>query len=176
MSCSSSNYDSEENFYTYGKHLNDEIERCKDIITSGNIYGAIETLEETVQLCIDHDKYIEGLEFADALLEHFPYNSEYWMKSGVFLNGLFRFDEALSCFDKSLSLNPGDTETLIDKATAEENLGLYEAAGETLRKALNNEPNNEDALFNLALLCQRKNRTSEAITYLKPGHRDRPSV
>jgi tetratricopeptide (TPR) repeat protein len=43
--------------------------------------------------------------------------------------------------------------------------GRTDAAIECLRKALRVAPNYPDAMFNLALMLQRKNRYAEAIDY-----------
>ena len=68
-----------------------EILRVKSVIEQGNIYSVIESIEEAIQICIENDRFADGLFLSDKLLDVFPYNSEYWLKKGVMLNGLFRF-------------------------------------------------------------------------------------
>jgi tetratricopeptide (TPR) repeat protein len=143
--------------------VEEEIKRFKEIITAGRIYECIESLEEMLLTCYDNEFYEDGLYFADQLLEVSPYNSEYWLRKGNFLNGIFKFDEAIKCYNKALSLNPGDSEILVDRAIAEENLGLNSNAKETLQAALVSDPNNDEAVFSLGLLYQKAEEFEEAL-------------
>ena len=69
--------------------------------------------EELTQICIENERFEDGLYFANAVLEIAPYNSDYWMKKGTCLNNIFEFENALECFNKALSLNPSDSELLL---------------------------------------------------------------
>ena len=64
-------------------------------------------------------------------------------------------------------LNPNDVETLIDKSATEENLGLYDQSQESLEKVLQLDPENDDALFSLGLLFQRRANLKKAIEYFE---------
>ncbi len=125
-----------ESFYSNNKNINFEIQKYKGLIEKGSIYSCMEAVEETIQNCIDNEKFEDGLYFVNKLLDIAPYNSEYWLKKGAVLNGLFNFEQALDCYNKALSLNPGDSEILMDKAEAEESLGFYKQAKETLLNAI----------------------------------------
>ena len=57
--------------------------------------------------------------------------------------------------------------TLINKSIAEDNLGMWEDAVSTLHSALDVEPNNEEVLFNLGTLFERRDYFSEAIDFFK---------
>ena len=149
------------------QNIDEEIKRIKELVEYGNLYSSVESVEEMVQFCIERERYEDGLFLSSKLLEIFPYNSEYWLKKGISLNGLFRFDEALLCYSKSLSLNPWDSEALIDKAAAEENLGLYDQARESLDNVLINDPRNEEALFSIGLLLQRQDKFDSAVKYFR---------
>ena len=65
----------------------------------------------------------------------------------MLLNNKFDFENAYEAFTKSLSLNPNDVETLINKSISEENLSLYEEAVETLQHAISLEPSNDEVVF-----------------------------
>src|ERR1035437_8788547 len=147
--------------------IDEEIKRIKEAAEDGNLYSSVEYVEEIVQHCLEVERYEDGLYLSNKLLEIFPYNSEYWLKKGISLNGLFRFEEAMVCYTKSLSLNPWDSEALIDKAAAEENLGLYDQARESLDLVLVNDPQNEEALFSIGLLLQRQEKFDSAMKYFK---------
>ncbi len=78
------------------------------------------------------------------------------------LNGLFRFSEALLAYEQSLSLNPNDIETLVDKSATEENLGMYDQSQESLEKVLQLDPENDDALFSLRFAFSAKSKFGES--------------
>src|ERR1035438_446717 len=119
MSFLDSYFNSDENLPVENHNIDEEILRVKEIVKQGNIYSVIESIEEVLQICIENDRYEDGLFLSNKLVDVFPYNSEYWLKKGVMLNGLYRFEEAMECYNKSLSLNPCDSETLIDKAATD---------------------------------------------------------
>ncbi|MCB9248301.1 MAG: hypothetical protein H6613_07020 [Ignavibacteriales bacterium] len=56
-------------------------------------------------------------------------------KRNIFFNNLFEFEKAYLCFEKALSLNPNDVETMINKSIAEDNLGYWNEAVKTLEDA-----------------------------------------
>ena len=99
-----------ENLFGSDKNVDFEIKKYKGLIEEGGIYSCMEAIEETIQNCIDNEKFEDGLYFVNNLLDIAPYNSEYWMKKGVILKELFKFELSLNCFNKALSLNPGDSE------------------------------------------------------------------
>ena len=156
MSYFDSEFSEEGNLFSEEKNVDEEIKRCKELVDSGNIFNLMETAEEVLQLCGENERFSDGLHFVNLLLEVAPYNSDYWFKKGFFLSGLAKFQEAIECYDKSLSLNPGDSEILIDRASAEESLGLTAQARKSLEAALTGDPHNEDALFSLGVIHQQK--------------------
>jgi len=136
----------------YESYLNEDetkekIEQCRKLIEKGQTLTSIDFLEDTIQLCLEHDLVEDGLFLTEALVELTPYNSEAWQFKGILLNNSFDFEQAYTCFQKALSLNPNDVETYINISIAEDNLGLFEDAIESLKKALELEPNNEETLF-----------------------------
>lgn len=99
MSFFDSDYSNDEEFNLPDYKIDEEIASCKKILESGYIYDSIERIEELIQSCLDNERYEDALFLLEKLLEVFPYNSEYWLKKGIVLNGLFRFSEALLAFD-----------------------------------------------------------------------------
>jgi tetratricopeptide (TPR) repeat protein len=61
---------------------------------------------------------------------------------------------------KLLSLNPGDPEIYIEKATAEESIGMFENAKESLETAIDLDPMNEDAYFDLGIFVPETGKIS----------------
>ena len=120
MSYFDSEFSEEGNLFSEDKNVDDEIKRCRELVDSGSIFELMETAEEVLQLCGENERFSDGLYFVNLLLDVAPYNSDYWFKKGFFLSGLAKFEEAIECYNKSLSLNPGDSEILIDRASAEE--------------------------------------------------------
>jgi tetratricopeptide (TPR) repeat protein len=147
--------------------LNEEINACRDIIENNLLYNSFDRVEDVIIQCINCNYITDGLYFVNYLLEISPYNSELWNKKGLLLNSAGNFEQAIECIEKSLSLNPGDLDTLIDKSAIEENLGHFSQAEETLNSVLSHEPNNEDALFSLGLLNQRRENFAKAIHYFE---------
>ena len=157
MSYLDSGYTNDDDFDEKEKDIDQEIENCRKILDEGDIYQAIERVEEIIQLCIENERYSSGLDIVNRLLEISPYNSEYWLKKGTLLNGLCEFEEALLAFEKSLSLNPGDADVYIEKSIAEENIGEISRAKESLQAAIDMDSQNSDAYFSLGILFQRQN-------------------
>ncbi len=140
---------------------------AKNLIETGNIYTCIEAIEDMIQFCIENEKNEDGLYFVESLLEISPYNSEYWLKKGTFLNNLLNFEEALVCFNKSISLNPCDTETLIEKAVTEENLGFLQRQKNQLKKLYSLNQIMKKHCSVLGLIFQHQENFEKAIHYYK---------
>lgn len=107
MSYFDSDYSEQGEFFADDKNIDDEIKRCKELVDAGGIFDIMEGAEEVLQLCGENGRFADGLYIVNFLLDVAPYNSEYWFKKGFFLSGLNKFEEAIECFNKSLSLNPG---------------------------------------------------------------------
>ena len=56
-------------------NLRDRINECKDIIESGELYGALDLIEDVIHDGLDNDLNDEGLFFTECLIEVAPYNS-----------------------------------------------------------------------------------------------------
>lgn len=167
MSYSEDYYDDSHNSQFDNEDLQSKVDICKEYVSAGQIYAYLDNIEETIQLCMEYDCNSDGIYLVDAVLEIAPYNSEFWQYKGVLLNNMFEFEEAYDCFNRALSLNPSDVESLVNKSIAEDNLGMYDEAQASLNKALEIEPGNEEAIFNLGVLHIRKNNYDEAIANFK---------
>jgi hypothetical protein len=97
-----SDFNYEKNFDEQDKDIEENINRYKEIVESGGIYECIESIEEIIQLCVDNEFYEDGLFFINHLLEVSPYNSEYWLRKGVLLNGDLNSNRLLSVLIKLL--------------------------------------------------------------------------
>jgi tetratricopeptide (TPR) repeat protein len=95
--------------------LEDELKKFKEMLKEGSSSISIEALEEIVNYYFENEKYDEALHFITHLLEFVPYSADTWQRKGLILSSLFRYREALECYDKALSLNPVDPELLINK-------------------------------------------------------------
>jgi tetratricopeptide (TPR) repeat protein len=129
------NFDSDfsgESKFDEINNIEGDIKRYKELINRGELYNSAEAIEDLINSCQEEGLYEEGLYFIERLLEISPYNSEYWLKKGILLNNIFEPDSALECFERALSLNPADAETYIEKASSEEDVGLFAQAKESL--------------------------------------------
>ncbi len=159
---------SEPNFDRFSEEeVEERIDKALAVIEEGTIFLALNSLEETVQMCIDYDYPEEGLKIVNAVLETVTYNSDFWQYKGTFHNSLGEFEEAYLALEKSLELNPNDTETLINDAIAKEGLGLIDEALKSLTQALEIEPTNLDVLLSLASLYERKGNSEKTVELLR---------
>ena len=95
MSFFDSEFPNDEEFDLPEEKVEEELSSCKKILESGYVYDSVERIEELIQTCIDVDRFEDALYLLDKIIDIFPYNSEYWLKKGIVLNGLFRFSESL---------------------------------------------------------------------------------
>ena len=149
------------------EEVEERIDKALSIIEEGAVLLSLNSLEETVQMCIDYDYPEEGLKIVDAVLNTVSYNSDFWQYKGTFHNTLGQFEEAYLALEKSLELNPHDTETLINFAIANEGLGMVDVSLESLSNALRIEPTNMDVLLSLASLHEKKGNSEKTVELLQ---------
>ncbi len=155
----------------YDRFDEEEVEKriatALSIIEEGQIFSALNTLEETAQLCIEYDYPVEGLMIVDAVLKTITYNADFWLYKGTFNNSLGEFEEAYLALQKALELSPNDTEALINDAIAKEGLGMINEALSSLEFARDIEPTNVDVLLSLASLYEKIGENVQAVNILK---------
>ena len=88
-------------------------------------------------------------------------NSEAYANKAITLSKLGKFDEANSCIDRAITIDPdkeNDPNLNIIKANVSQEKGDFDNAIELYDKVLKNEPDNEQAIINKAicLLKQQK--------------------
>lgn len=89
------------------------------------------------------------------------------IRKGNILGKFARYDEAVSCYDKALRLDPGNILALINKGLALHYLNLYDEAIACYDKALEERPHNATALYNRASSLALQKRHKECTTDLK---------
>ncbi len=60
---------------------------------------------------LDEGDYNNALSFFDQALSIEPINADLWNLKGIALRSLGRYDEASDCYNKSLEIEPRDTES-----------------------------------------------------------------
>ena len=60
---------------------------------------------------LDEGDYNNALSFFDQALSIEPINADLWNLKGIALRSLGRYDEAADCYNKSLEIEPRDTES-----------------------------------------------------------------
>ena len=80
-------------------------------------------------------------------------NEIIWDKKGLFLDEVKRYDEALTCFDKALKINPKAINSYINKANTLCNLKEFDNALKVINEAYNLNDNCRDiALVKVKIL------------------------
>ncbi|MCU0412065.1 MAG: bacterial transcriptional activator domain-containing protein, partial [Bacteroidetes bacterium] len=83
----------------------DDVRRFRESLRNGSRdINSPEALEEIIQFYLDHEEFEEALQFAERLLSFEPFSSDAWQRKGMILNNLTRYADALSCYDRALSL------------------------------------------------------------------------
>jgi tetratricopeptide (TPR) repeat protein len=73
-------------------------------------------------------------------------DADYWAQSGYELMNQDRYEEALQALEKSIDINPGNTEVWRNKGVALYFLGRYEEAISATEKAIEVDPSNTNAV------------------------------
>ena len=98
--------------------FDDELKKYREMMNDGSSgLTSIEALEEIISYYFEHEKFEEALHFLNQLLSLVPYSGDLWQRKGLILSNLFRYDEAVECFDRALGFNPVDPETLVKVVT-----------------------------------------------------------
>jgi len=76
-----------------------------------------------------------------------------------------KYEEAITYYDKALSIDPSNLDALFSKALALDNLGRFAEAISHYDKVLEIEPADIDALYNKAFALDNLGRLDEALSY-----------
>ncbi|MDP6857357.1 MAG: tetratricopeptide repeat protein [Candidatus Nitrosopelagicus sp.] len=71
----------------------------------------IDELIKSGKKYLDEGNYNNALSFFDQALSIEPTNADLWNLKGIALRSLGRYDEASDCYNKSLEIEPRDTES-----------------------------------------------------------------
>ena len=71
----------------------------------------VSTLVKSGKKYLDDGDYNSALSFVDQALSIEPINADLWNLKGIALRSLGRYDEASDCYNKSLEIEPTDTES-----------------------------------------------------------------
>lgn len=88
----------------------------------------------------------------------------FWINKGASLSALGRHEEAISCLDKALEIDPTDTRTWSNKGIALDNLGRYEESITCYDNALETDPQNAAAWINKGFPLSKLSRHVDAIS------------
>jgi len=87
----------------------------------------------------------------------------YWNNKGTSLDELSRFEEAVTCYDKALELNPAYANAWNNKGFSLYNLGRYEESINCFDNALELNPEHANAWNNKGISLANLGRNEEAI-------------
>ena len=94
---------------------------------------------------VKNGEYKEAIEFGESIEEKFSKDSDYYFIMGSIYYILEDASNALSYFEKALSLNPNDPETLLLKANVHAFLKEVEQVKDCCNKILEIDPDNSEA-------------------------------
>jgi tetratricopeptide (TPR) repeat protein len=148
------------------QELDETLRRFRESVRSGNWQNgtpSIESLETVVHYCLETSAFEDAFVFAKMWTERAPYSPDAWHKFGIALSSLGRWTDALEAYSRASSLDPIDTELIINRGIALEQLGRLDDAQPLIDAAVQHDPENVDALFTKALILQRRERYDEAL-------------
>jgi tetratricopeptide (TPR) repeat protein len=99
---------------------------------------------------------------ADATLAHNPRDALAWVKKGVALNNLSRWDAALHAFERALAFDPNFAAAWDYKGSLLRDLGRYQESLDAYDRVLALDPNAADTWHEKADILRDLGRTKEA--------------
>jgi len=148
-----------------------ELGQWKDAITVLNKCirsspGDPETIFRLGSIFLFHGEYAEALNCFNGCCKLKPFNSEYWEMKAEMLIKLNQYAAASKCFQKAKRYG-GDLHTSARLAYCYARMGHFHKAKRLLLKVLSVEPDNYDALYNLAGIYNKLNENDHAYRLLK---------
>lgn len=144
-------------------NLNDNVRRCKEIISEGLIFNYRNLIEETIENCLDHFRYSDALLFVNALLRISPFDSDLWYTKAVCLTSLGKKKKAGYSIERAYALNPTDVDILLEKAFILIKQRKFNEAEKCLKKAKNFDSENPVLYLHLGNLYTERKEFYNAI-------------
>ncbi len=99
------------------------------------------------------------------------YSANVYYNLGLDLQNRGQLNEAISCYQKAVELNPNDFEAYNNLGLAMQCKGEINKAINFYKKALSLNPNLDKTYYNLGIALQEKGQFEEAITYYQKALR-----
>jgi len=130
--------------------------------------GLLEISDEDEYLCLNaslEKNPAERLKMYDEILQKKNCKKDpmMWLNKGVSLTELNRNDEAITCFDKAIELNPNYAKVWFSKALTLIDLFKSAEALECYSKAIELNPDYEEAWFNKGILLSNFSKHEDAL-------------
>jgi tetratricopeptide (TPR) repeat protein len=118
----------------------------------------IKSIIDRCQQYFNKGDFEQELNYLQEVINRYPNNSDFWNYRGVALDKLNRREEAISCFDIAIMLNPKSPNLWMNKGDCLSKQGRIEESIKSFDNALKLDPNNSRAWYFKAkpLLNQRK--------------------
>lgn len=84
-----------ESRFLQNEDIHSRIKTAYNLIKAGKCTAEKEFLEDTIDDCIENQKFHQGLILTSELLKYFPYDSELWLRKGICLGELNQNKKAL---------------------------------------------------------------------------------
>lgn len=170
-----SEYSDSEDFFLDKDEIDIKVRECFNIIDRDETYLNREFLEDTIEICIDHFRFKDGLKITNAVLKISAFDSDQWFNKGYCLAQLKRYNHALIAYNRARSLNPSDVELLLETASVEVLLNKFDDAEKTLGEALQLSDNHTQIYYDFGLLYKNKGNFKSAIEYFNKMLRLEPN-
>lgn len=128
------------------------------------------------QIWVNSGQPVKGIPVLKELLEIEPHNEEILMTLGAIYSQITEHKLAIDCFKKALFFADVESkrEIRIDLALEYENLGLWNEAIRNLHEALEEDPQNETAVYELAFCFERTGQFKRAASFYEKFLDDQP--
>ncbi len=162
------NYEKAIEFFRSFVEIAKDQERKKEVLLLLNdIFegGYIDDDYNTALGLIQADKDEQAFEFIEKFITKYPKSWHGYFIKGIALRKTSKFTEALSLFEKSMDLNPDSADINNEIGLCYLGLNIFTKAEMHFFRALKNNPEDINVMFNLAMLNIKKGNKEEALKY-----------